>query len=93
MTETYAEAKAFHAAAEKNWDAAVAIYRQAKADFKRSKSAKNRAAYAAAFDNSELTAEICRNAQDRMRRLYEAEARLAAVAERRAVRDMQGNLF
>ena len=90
---SYAEAAAFHAAAEANFDAACAIYKRAAANMKRSKSRKNVEAFAVAQENHEAAAEVCRKAQDRMERAATAEARLAAVAPRRATKAAQGNLL
>jgi hypothetical protein len=82
-----------HTIAETAFDAACATYKQAAADFKRSRSAKNRAAFVAASQTLEVTAEACRNAQDRMQREAEVEARKAVLAPRVALRAAQVDLF
>lgn len=82
-----------YTAAEQAFDAACQAHTNAERAFRRSKSAKNRAAFLAASEAHETAAAAMRHEQTRMERAATVARRLELTAPRRALRAAQGSLF
>ena len=77
---------------EAEFNVALKVYKQASADYRRSKSAKRIEAFVAATEAFEAIAKACRDNQDAIERAARVERR-AAWHEARASEGVQASLF